>query len=145
MNIDTLIQYLADKGCILKGCSTREVAKIEDHIQHKLPLAYVKFLFAMGKDAGKFMDGSSVFYNEIFDLKDGAIELLEDNDFKPLPDNTFVFYMHQGYQFAFFYLTDGDDPPVYYYYEGRTQGDFEKIEVSFTDFLESQLIMSGLK
>jgi hypothetical protein len=89
------------------------------------------------------MKGSSAFYNEIFDLREGSIELLYEDGFKDLPDNTFVFWMHQGYQFAFFYLNQGENPPVYFYYEGRTKDDFELVENSFTDFLETQLVMSG--
>lgn len=144
MNIKELAEYLERKGCDLSGCSEKQIAKIEEFFGVKLPSTYLEFLLAMGKDAGQFMRGSSAFYNEIFDLREGSIELLDENDFKELPDNTFVFWMHQGYQFAFFYLNEGDNPPVYYYYEGKTKNDFEIVENSFTDFLEKQLIMSGL-
>lgn len=145
MSINEIVHYLESKECKLKGCSVQEIAAIEKHYKVRLPSSYVEFLQNMGISAGEFLKGSSMFYDEIFDLREGAIELLADNDFKQLPDDTFVFFMHQGYQLAFFYLTDGDDPPVYYYYEGRNEGDFEKKEESFTNFLESQLVMSGLK
>lgn len=145
MNIQELVNYLDSRGCKLRGCSTREISKIEGSFNLKLPLFYKEFLFSMGKNAGRFMEGSSAFYDEIFDLREGSIRLLSDDNFKPLPDNVFVFWMHQGYQFAFFYLDQGDNPPVYYYYEGENYEDFERKENCFTDFLESQLTMSGLR
>lgn len=144
MNIKELEVYLKRKGCDLKACSEKDVAKIEEFFKIELPAFYKEFLLIMGKSAGQFMRGNSVFYNEIFDLREGSIELLSENDFKELPENTFVFWMHQGYQFAFFYLDQGENPPIYFYYEGRTKDDFELVEKSFTDFLEKQLAMSGL-
>ena len=143
-SIQELVNYLDNKGCRLRGCTSKEIAKIETFFGVELPLAYRDFLYLMGKGAGDFMKGSSVFYNEIFDLREGSSRLLEEDEFKPLPENTFVFWMHQGYQFAFFYLNEGDDPPVYFYYEGRGYEDFEKKEKSFTIFLEKQLALSGL-
>lgn len=144
MNISELTEYLERRGCHLSGCSEKQIIKIEEFYNIKLPAIYIEFLLIMGKNAGKFMRGSSAFYNEIFDIRDGSIELLYENDFKELPDNTFVFWMHQGYQFAFFYLNQGDNPPVYYYFEGETKDDFEFKASSFTDFLVSQLDLSGL-
>jgi hypothetical protein len=144
MNIHELEIYLDSKGCRLRGCSGREIDKIESFFKVKLPVAYKEFLFSMGKGAGRFMEGSSAFYDEIFDIRDGSIRLLSDDNFKPLPVNTFVFWMHQGYQFAFFYLDEGDNPPIYFYYEQANYDDFIKKENSFTDFLEKQLAMSGL-
>lgn len=144
MDIQELVIYLDRKGCRLRGCSLSQIEKIERHHGARLPLTYVEFLYAMGVRAGRFMEGSSMFYNEIFDLREGAIEVLAENNFKPLPDNAFVFYMHQGYQFAFFKMDEGDNPPVYYYSEGRPQDDFERTDDSFTAFLESAVKMSGL-
>jgi hypothetical protein len=144
MDVNDLAQYLENKGCKLKGCTMQEVNKIEGEFGIKLPASYVYFLLLMGKDAGEFLKGSSVFYNEMFVLRESSMELLNENNFKSLPPDTFVFWMHQGYQFAFFDLKEGDNPPIYFYYEGKTEGDFEKKENSFTDFLEKQLAMSGL-
>ena len=144
MNIRELTECLERKGCDLLGCTEKQVNKIEQSFNIKLPTTYIEFLLTMGKNAGNFMKGSSAFYNEIFDLREGSIELLYEDSFKDLPDNTFVFWMHQGNQFAFFYLNQDENPPIYFYYEGRTKDDFELVENSFTDFLENQLVMSGL-
>jgi hypothetical protein len=144
MNIEDLEKYLHGKGCKLRGCTTHEIAKIEIFFHVKLPLSYKNYLFSMGKGAGQFMQGSSVFYDEVFNLREGSNRLLIEDEFKPLPNDAFVFWMHQGYQFAFFYLDQGDNPPVYFYYEGVKYEDFQKKENSFTEFLEKQLVMSGL-
>lgn len=103
----------------------------------KLPLQYVEFLKLMGNGTSNgFLRGESCFINELPDLKNWSIELLEENDFNyQLEDLDFVFWMSQGYQFAFFKLNEGDNPPIYYYREGTSQETFIKITDSFTEFL----------
>ncbi|MFD4491441.1 SMI1/KNR4 family protein [Lysinibacillus fusiformis] len=74
----------------------------------------------------------------IFDLKEWAIELLEENNFtKKLTDNQFIFMMHQGYMFWFFYVNDEDDPAVYCYDESIELDDFNKVSDTLSDFLIS--------
>jgi hypothetical protein len=145
MTIQELEKYLSIRGCELHGCSTAQIDKLERLLAVSLPLCYKEFLLAMGNGAGQFMKGSSAFYDEIFDLKEASMELLIDDNVKPLPDGAFVFWMHQGYQFAFFHPDEGDNPSIYFYHEGESHKEFERKEESFTDFLEKQLILSGLK
>lgn len=144
MEVEQLARFLEQQGCRLRGCSEQQVDLIEQHFAVKLPSTYVAFLLRMGKEAGSFMLGSSAFYDEIYSLREYAIELLAENNFKPLPDNAFVFFMHQGYQFGFFDVSEGDNPPVYYYNEGNEQTDFMK-EASLAAFFDIQLILSGFK
>ena len=129
-----------------EGCSEKEIKEIEAGISgFPLPSEYKNFLSAMGKRAGNFMLGSSAFYDELGDLKEAAIELLDDNNLKvALPKDAFVFWMHQGYQFAFFTQSNDKDPEVYYYGEGEGLSDF-KVLKSFTEFLLIQLELSGFK
>lgn len=139
MTVKEIAEILKEKGFRLKGCTANEIAEIESYFKVQLPNAYTDFLKTMGRGAGDYLKGSSVFYDEIFDLKDGAVDLLTENNFKPLPEDAFVFYMHQGYQFAFFLSETSDDPPVFYFYEGKNKSDFEMKEKKFTDFLEVHL------
>jgi len=140
MEINELVSFLRQKGYSLRGCSRSDVKRIENYFEVRLPVVYKEFLYCMGRDADLFMKGSSAFYKEIFYLKEDLQSILDEYE-RSLPDNTFVFWAHQGYQFAFFYLDQGDNPAVYFYYEGRSLRDFEKKEDSLTDFLEKQLIM----
>lgn len=101
----------------------------------KLPEAYIEFYKYMGNGV-PFFRGHSCFRNEIFTLQQGAEELLIENNFPgKLSENDFVFWMCQGYMFCFFRLDEGDDPPIYFYCEGKGLTDFCKIADSFSSFL----------
>ncbi len=94
----------------------------------------------MGHGAGKFLRGSDCFFKNLPYLKEWAIELLQENNFaEPLPDDAFVFFMHQGYQFSFFRLLEGDDPPTYSYSEGTNQTSFIKSHERFSEFLTTEV------
>lgn len=100
-----------------------------------IPKAYLEFYKHMGNGV-RFLRGHSCFRNEIFKLKEWAEELLNENGFQSkLSENDFVFWMSQGYMFCFFRLDEGDDPPVYYYCEGKGLSSFYKIAESFSSFL----------
>lgn len=103
----------------------------------KLPIEYVSFLELMGKNTPNgFLRGHSCFIAELPFLKDWTIELLEENKFtQKLSELDFIFWMSQGYQFAFFKLNTNNDPPIYYYREGSGQKNFVKITESFTEFI----------
>ncbi|RFS21169.1 SMI1/KNR4 family protein [Chitinophaga silvatica] len=140
MDIHSITQYLLRQKMKLKGCSISEVKRLECNFDLKFPPAYKEFLYSMGKGAGKYMQGSSVFLNELYIIKPDFVDLLSDHGLS-LPDNAFVFWAHQGYQFAFFCIDEGYNPPVYFYYEGDIS--IEKKEDSLTDFFTNQLLMSG--
>ncbi len=60
-----------------------------------------------------------MFYNQVATLTDEARGLLTENGLQEdLPEDAFVFYMHQGYEFGYFLIGDGEDPAVYQYVEG---------------------------
>ena len=90
----------------------------------------------MGKGAEGFLVGSDFFYQQLDDLQEVAEELLEENNFpEQLPQDAFVFFMHQGYHFNFFRTSEGDDPPIYRYLEGPDRETFPLTYPHFTDFL----------
>lgn len=138
MNADVLrlAHAIENLGYKLCPCVKEEINMIESISGVKLPEAYKDFLLLMGRGAGDLMAGSSVFFDEIFDLDEGAKELLMENNVPELPENAYVFWMHQGYQFAFFLAGNSQDPEVYYYCEG--QSEFELTNLHFTDFLKLQ-------
>lgn len=138
-----LIKYLNEVLTILKKhsvgllpCSELEIQKLEEYIGRELPQAYKEYLGTMGKYSGIVNVGTNCFYDDLFEIKQDAIELLLENkiDVK-LPDDSFVFYMHQGYQFLFFKLDEGENPPVYGYNEGSAVPYFETCCDSFSNYL----------
>ena len=81
--------------------------------------------------------------DEIYDLKQGATELLNENESEnKLTDDDFVFWMSQSCMFCFFRLSDGDNPPIYFYNESG-EDRFVKIANSLVEFLTNRLEMSG--
>lgn len=98
---------------------------------------------AMGNGTeGGYMRGDSCFFNEIYNLKTGTIELLEENEFvNKLTDDDYVFWMSQGCMFYFFKLTKGDNPPVYFYNESG-EDKFVKIAESIVEFFINKLEMN---
>lgn len=124
------------------GCSDDEIQEIERQLKLSFPEAYKEFLRWMGKDGGPILKGSDCFYKHLLYLRAWADELLKENNlFGILPANSFIFFMHQGYQFAFMYLEDGDNPPIYYYNEMEYSADkgFAVSYFSFTDYLTAEI------
>jgi hypothetical protein len=108
----------------IEGCSSSEIKEIEKCIDYPLPFAYVEFLRVMGRQAGKLLIGTDIFFPQILECQQYAEELLAEDPSTTfqLDDKTFVFMVHQGYQFMFFKLDSEatDDRPVYHYIEGGT-------------------------
>ena len=101
-----------------RGCSLDEVRELESRYAVTLPTFYTEFLLRMGRGAGAYMRGSDVFYPELLQVRRYAEELLREAGVNfQLGQNDFVFFVHQGYQFAYFQTDTSDDPPVWYFYE----------------------------
>ncbi|MEG3896350.1 MULTISPECIES: SMI1/KNR4 family protein [unclassified Microcoleus] len=124
----------------LMGCTYREITELEKKLGFSLPEAYKEFLLWMGKNAGRVLQGSDCFFKHLPYLKEWAIELLEENQFpNTLPEDAFVFFMHQGYQFSFFRLSEGDDPPTYFYCEGTNQTSFTRSHNKLSEFMATEI------
>ena len=138
MSIQEIESRIKNKGIIPIPANTGQIQSVLDNFKiEEFPSTYNEFLKRMGNGTRNgFLQGSSCFFNELENLKEWSLELLKENNSKLiLSDNDFVFWMHQGYQFSFFKLDEGDDPPVYYYTEVTNQLDYVKITNSFTNFL----------
>lgn len=122
-------------------CTLEEVEELEQWCGHRLPEAYREFLLWMGRSGGGFLAGSDYFYRHLKDLPAAALELLAEDQFAgQLPANIFIFFMHQGFQFNFFYFDDGDDPPVYWYIEEIPTGvSFTRLYAHFSDFILTEI------
>jgi hypothetical protein len=103
---------------VFVGCTEEEVAELEQWRGCRFPLAYREFLLWMGHWGGGLLMGSDCFYEQLKDIQIWAAELLQEDQYtETLPEDAFVFLMHQGYQFFFFRMQESDDPAVYYYLE----------------------------
>ncbi|MEO5644866.1 MAG: SMI1/KNR4 family protein [Bacteroidia bacterium] len=132
-----VIQEAKSENITLVPCSKEEVDKVKEYAGEKLPAAYIEYLETMGRGTPDgFLRGHSCFINKIFDLKNWAEDLLVENEFsEKLRKEDFVFWMSQGYVFAFFKLNEGEDPPIYYYREGSGQKKFIRIHFHLSGFL----------
>lgn len=135
-DIQDFIEVLKAKGVEMKPITSDDVEDLKKITNGKqLPRAYIEFYKHMGNGVS-FFRGHSCFKKEILYLKEWAEELLEENNFPgELSENDFVFWMSQGNMFCLFRLDEGDDPPIYYYCEGKGQTNFLKIAESLSTFL----------
>ena len=120
----------------IRGCSPQELVDLEARLNLRLPDTYKQFLLTMGHQAGALFRGTDIFYRHLAGLRGMAEELLrEDETSFELPDDAFVFAVHQGYQFMYFHTLSGtdDDPAIYHYEEG--EGMPKKRWSSFSEFV----------
>ncbi|WP_338555114.1 SMI1/KNR4 family protein [Paenibacillus sp. KS-LC4] len=121
----------------IQGFSELEVDQCEQAIGTILPNQYREFLLAIGHDAGLLFQGTDILFRNIenlLELRKEAEDLLEENEeIFNLPSDAFVFSMHQGYEFNYFVISEGNDPPVYQYVEG--DGSPVLVWDSFSTFL----------
>ncbi len=119
----------------IKGCSRTQIDEVRSVARRNLPRIYELFLSAMGCGAGRFFEGTDIFYPDVLSNRGAAEELLkEDESSFSLSETDFVFACHQGYQFMYMPLSDLEpDPPVFYYMEGM--GYPMKKWDHFSDFL----------
>lgn len=131
--------YIATQS--VKGCTSMEIAEIERQANapFSLPAEYKNFLQTMGKGAGKLFQGTGIYYPDCLDFQRTASTLLKVNELPPLPQRAFAFSIHQGYLLYFFYLDEGNDPPVYLYMEGQSANSFEKVNEKFSDYIKEAI------
>ncbi|MFG3433522.1 SMI1/KNR4 family protein [Lysinibacillus fusiformis] len=137
-NIEDFLTSLEKDTYPMKPCSKDDLSKlVKLSPTRTLPKTYLDFMNKAGNGI-EFLVGTNYSMKYIFDLKQWAIELLEENNFtKKLTDYQFIFMMHQGYMFWFFYVNDEDDPAVYCYDESAELDDFNKVSDTLSDFLIS--------
>jgi len=123
------VQRFQSLGLDGSPCSNDEIDNVEQRAGLRLPAAYRAYLRIAGRQPPAALVGSDCTIRHLPYLRDAANQLLEQGGQARLPQNAFVFLMHQGYQFMYF-VADGqsDDPPVHYYLEGelRVVRNFER-------------------
>jgi hypothetical protein len=95
----------------LVPCTEDEIAFLERWLKRPCPQAYREFLHWMGYWGGGLFVGSDFFYERLMNMQEWARALLEEDHYPgELPEDAFVFFMHQGYRFYFFRFSEGADP-----------------------------------
>ena len=117
-------------------CTEQEIRALEQKIGSSLPVAYQEFLLWMSRRSGGLLRGENWLYEHLEDIQLDAIELMRRDGFPvTLPADAFVFLMHEGYHFAFFRTSEGDDPPVYEYIETDAEIALKISSSHYSDFL----------
>ncbi|MDJ1182489.1 SMI1/KNR4 family protein [Roseofilum casamattae] len=133
-------KFLAKTG--FRPCRELEVALLEQKLNLSLPLAYKEFLLWAGHNSGLLFEGSDATYEDVLEINKTQVakELFEDNNYThTLPEDAFVFWVHQGYQLMFFRTSEGDNPPVYFWKDSFRDEYFEKVYSTFTDCLLGEI------
>ncbi len=139
--VEEQLRRLEEKGISLTGCSEEEITRLETVYSIKLPKAYKEFLSIIGKSenvfAGILFSYSDLIGSPDFDRlgeqAEGIVEISETK-FKLLK-TWFVFSMNdQIYNFVFLKTEEGEDPPVYLYYEGNEEE--ETVLPSFSEWVK---------
>ncbi|MFI2610180.1 hypothetical protein [Kitasatospora sp. NPDC018619] len=121
----------------LIGLTDDGILQVEDDQRTPIAGAYRTFLAQIGGGAGRFMQGTDVYYPRILGLRTAARELLEERGSTfEFGESDRVFSMHQGYQFDFL-RGSGADPEVWSYSEGEND-DLPVLNFAhFTDWLRA--------
>lgn len=143
MKSDHLLKLLYDENLHtvrpFEGCSETEIKSLEQEMAIKLPGSYRQYLLAVGHNSGRLFQGTDMRFSQLKELQYEAKELLRENNHPILmPESSFVFSMHQGYEIKFFELSRGDNPPILEWYEGSTKGIITLFD-TFEEFLSDSI------
>ena len=131
--------------CKVVPCTEAEVSELESMLPspYRLPGAYKEFLLYGGHDMGRFfnlIDFSYEMAKILLKNKYRSIYIMVKWEEEPgwkLPDNIFVINNHLSSNFTYFWLTDRENPPVYWWEEdeGSLKEASRKEADSFSEFL----------
>ena len=118
--LDELIRHRIEQGrataADFRGCSDAEVANLESAVELSLPTLFKDYLRLMGKSAGEMLCGSDIRFGCLHLLTGEGREEMAGRGVT-LPPDAFVFFAHQGYDYMYFFTSDGaGDPPVHRYH-----------------------------
>ena len=143
-------QMIAVFGGKVVPCTMDEVIELESMLpnSYHLPEAYKEFLLYGGRGMGSIFNVVDFSYNmaiillknkyqDIYDM----LEAYEEPDFK-LPIDIFVINDHLESNFNYFFLTEGENPPVYWWEED--EGSLKEASIKRADSF-SQFLMGVIK
>lgn len=106
-----------------QACSVDEVEAMERKADVSLPASYKAYLLIAGRYPPSAWVGSDCTIGILTEIRKWVEELLMgQGNSLTLPPKSFVYSMHQGYQFMYFVADGGsNDPAVFYYLEGEPE------------------------
>jgi hypothetical protein len=122
----------------LRGCSEKDLQRIEKHVGQALPKAYKDLMRVMGRHAGDFMSDIDMYYPGVVKLTDRTRPLVAEEGVE-LPDDAYVFASRYGEQVFFFRLGTGKDDPEIYKWDWERPKAFRRIFKSIWGLIEEDL------
>jgi hypothetical protein len=133
---DSFILRLEARG--LKGNRSDEltIRDLEQCLRVDFPPAYKAFLIVAGNGCEALEGSHYAIEDDLASLQRSGRKIMKQGGAAEITD-AFVFVVHQGYVCNFFFLHDGDDPPVYESVQGVAR--VRKVAASFSEWLCNQL------
>jgi hypothetical protein len=116
-------------------CDEFDIQDLEQQLAVKLPAAYKAFLMIAGNGFSPFEGSHYALEDDLAELQRAGKRIIETGG-KTAPDYTIAFFVHQGFVTRFFFLNDGDDPPVF---ECVEHSCVEQIAPRFSEFLQQEV------
>ena len=124
-----LEKFIEKHGGKVVSCTQEEIDKLESMLpnSYHLPAAYKEFLLYCGKDMGDISGITCFSYKQVLsiiednntDIK-GMLEMCDADD--ELPADIFVISQHIMSNFEYILLSEGENPPVYFWSEEEEAG-----------------------
>lgn len=130
------------------GCSHEEIENLmKDQGVSRLPRFYREYLEVMGKSGlMNIHAGSDWSCNRLLKIKqDWQNDLTEVKIDFVIPEKSFVFFQHGGYEYRYFMTDhDNDDCPTYLYLEDNSEQGYKvSIDVTLREFFEDHADFYG--
>lgn len=106
----------ATHGLRAHPCTADEIGELEKKLGVRLPAAYREILLCDGHGGLQLLAGTDWAYQHVLEIQGWAGQMARRDGF-PLGEHHLVIAMHQGYQFFFVDVEQGDDPPLMHYVE----------------------------
>ncbi|MGJ3238825.1 MAG: SMI1/KNR4 family protein [Anaerolineae bacterium] len=107
------------------GCTTEEIENLmKAQGVSRLPRFYREYLEVMGKQGIMSINaGSDWSYERLLTIKQKWQASLKMNNFDfIIPEKSFIFFQHGGYDYRYFMTDhDNDDAPIYYWEEDDSE------------------------
>lgn len=137
----------------IKGCTLAEILDLENNHPAKkdLPKALKEFLTFGGRKITYWKPGTGFFYPFFYDVNYKLDKTFLDSNYcanffgnqflDKFPSDAFLFYSNQGYEYMFIRLSEGDDPPVYFFDNDESMQHFSIVSESFSQWLNNSITM----